>query len=248
MGNNQGTVKKKHLVIVGGSFAGLLLAQKLSSSFNITIVEQKDYFEWICGMPASILNPDYFQNQATVMLADMIERDRVLGDNVHFLQATLTQIVDSHRIKVKRTDKTEELKTLDNIPEEIINFDFLAICTGTWFKVNETDVQKVAYLFSKEHRAQFLNNYLEQIEKAKSILIVGGGATGSECLGEIQTKYGDTKKYGLMNSQHELLAGFPETAKNKTLRHFEGKNTKLYLGQKYDPDGPIAKQYDFVMM
>ena len=41
------TNDRKHLVIVGGSFAGLVLIPKIKDQFNITLIEKKDHFEWI---------------------------------------------------------------------------------------------------------------------------------------------------------------------------------------------------------
>ena len=72
--------------------------------------------------------------------------------------------------------------------------------------------------FSKEQRLRFLSSYKNQINQAESILVVGGGSTGVESLGEIQHKYRRNKKYGLIHSQKELMNGFPQRAKNKALR------------------------------
>ena len=191
---------------------------------------------------------NYFENHAVVMYKDMIERDEIFGENVQYLQAMLTQIVNSNTIKIKRTSEIEQGSSIEDVPEETINYDYLVICTGTHYKMNENNVENLTNLFTLKQRHNFLSKYTEEIEKAESILVVGGGATGTECLGEIQTKYGNTKKYGLINSQDELLAPFPATLRTKALTHFESTNTEIYLGQRYDPNGEIAKQYDFTVM
>lgn len=50
--------ERKHLIVVGASFAGLMVVDKLKDDFNITLVEKKDHFEWICSMPKSMVNPE----------------------------------------------------------------------------------------------------------------------------------------------------------------------------------------------
>jgi len=91
MGNRQ-SEDKKHVVIVGASFAGLILLDHIKDDFNITLVEKKDHFEWICSMPQSIMDLDYFENGATIDLKQCIEEDRVFGQNTQFYQAILTEI------------------------------------------------------------------------------------------------------------------------------------------------------------
>ena len=175
------------------------------------------HFEWICSLPESIIDQEYFTNTATVDLKNAVEHEWVFGRNVQFIQALLTRVVDSSSIRVKRTDSIRENETIDDIPEEIVRFDYLVIWTGSTYKLNENDVNDVYNIFSKEQRLRLLSSYENQINQAESILVVGGGATGTECLGEIQHKYRRSKMYGLMNSQTELLNGLPQRAKNKAL-------------------------------
>jgi NADH dehydrogenase FAD-containing subunit len=56
MGNSH--TEKKHLVVIGASFAGLSLVEDLKNDFMITIIEKKDHFEWKPAMPKSMLNPE----------------------------------------------------------------------------------------------------------------------------------------------------------------------------------------------
>jgi len=54
MGNNNATVAKPHLVIVGASFSGLILTHELHETYNITLIERKDHFEYIPLVPKSL--------------------------------------------------------------------------------------------------------------------------------------------------------------------------------------------------
>jgi len=103
-------------------------------------------------------------------------------------------------------------------------------------------------LYTREDRLNFLHHYADQIDRAKSILVIGGGATGTEFLGEIQAAYGRDKKYGLINSQDQLLSGFPTSASAKALRHFENNITDVRLGKRYDPNSELSNDYEFKLM
>lgn len=247
MGNNH-PAEKKHLVIVGASFSGLLLLDKVKNDFNITLIDKKDHFEWICSLPKSVLQRDYFNDDATLDLKQCIEGDRVFGENVQFLQGMLTEVVDQRSIRIKRTDQIKDGETINDVAPEIVNFDYLVICTGTQFKANERDVTSVAHLFTKKQRHDYLEKYAQEIDKAKSILIVGGGPTGTEFLGEIQRKYGQTKTYGLLNSQDQLLVGFPERTGARAYTHFDNNGVNIHTGMYFEPNSDIAKQYDFILM
>ena len=88
-------------------------------------------------------------NTATVDLKNAVEHEWVFGRNVQFIQALLTRVVDSSSIRVKRTDSIRENETIDDIPEEIIRFDYLVIWTGSTYKLNENNVNDVYNIFFK---------------------------------------------------------------------------------------------------
>ena len=105
----------------------------------------------------------------------------------------MIKVVDTNSIRIKRTDNIRENETINDIPEEIMKYDYLVIWTGSTYKLNENDVNDVYQLFTKTERLNFLSEYSNKIDQAQSVLIVGGGATGTEWLGEIQHKYGRQK-------------------------------------------------------
>lgn len=49
----------KKVVIVGASFAGLSVAEKLWDQFDVTIVDKNDYFEYICTNTRSIVEDEH---------------------------------------------------------------------------------------------------------------------------------------------------------------------------------------------
>ena len=70
MGNkassNSGTVKK-HVIIVGGSFAGLEIAAKLWDNLRVTMIDANEYMEHICYGYKSMVEPEMAQRLLSPM-------------------------------------------------------------------------------------------------------------------------------------------------------------------------------------
>ena len=231
----------KHLVIVGASFAGVSLCLNVGSAFKITLIDRKEFYEWVTAIPKSIVNRSgYFDEQATIDYNEMVNVNKVLGPNVTFVQADLTELVDESTIKIKRITDGKASK------EEELNFDYLTLCTGAIYSINGA-AEDIAKIYTKKERSTLFENYREQIEQAESVLVVGGGPTGLEMVGELLMRFGESKTIGIANSGAHLLTGFPENASTAAEEYLEGKGVKLHLNTKYDPKGDIAKKYDFAI-
>lgn len=138
MGSSNSHEELKHLVIVGGSFAGFNLLQRVKNNFKITLIDMKEFFEWICSAPHSMLSDaKYFNDKATVDFHKMVEVDKVFGNNVTFVQGLLDELVDEHTIKIKRT-QGKYGDQMDSVESEEIEFDYLAICTGASYMFDES--------------------------------------------------------------------------------------------------------------
>jgi NADH dehydrogenase FAD-containing subunit len=49
------------VVIVGASFAGLACARSLRMDFKVTLVDQRDYFEYTPGILRLFVKPEYLK-------------------------------------------------------------------------------------------------------------------------------------------------------------------------------------------
>lgn len=244
----EGSQELKHLVIVGGSFGGLILLHYISSYFKITVLEKKEHFEWVCMQPKSMLDKnDFYADEATVKLKDTFHTHKVFGENASYIQGLLTEVVDEHTLKFKRTEGLDDQSQIGGVEEETLNFDLLVIATGANYIINEDSVEDVYGIYSYEKKKEFLNKYKTQIDQASSILVVGGGPTGCETAGELLIQYGTSKKIGLIHGQEKLLTGLPEKAGTLCQENFEKNGVKLHLNTRYDPNSEVAKEYDFVI-
>lgn len=59
------TRSDKKVVIVGASFAGLSLAEKLWDHFDVLLVDKSDFFEFVCANPRTLVQDD-IANEITI--------------------------------------------------------------------------------------------------------------------------------------------------------------------------------------
>src|SRR3989338_5693574 len=71
----------KHAVIIGGGFAGSLLARKLESFFKVTLIDTKDYFEFTPGILRTIVEPSHIR-KIQVMHSHYLRKARVIRGEV----------------------------------------------------------------------------------------------------------------------------------------------------------------------
>jgi NADH dehydrogenase FAD-containing subunit len=53
--------ERRKVVVVGGGFSGRKVAMKLQSSFDVTLVDNKDHFMCIISLPACLCDTDHLE-------------------------------------------------------------------------------------------------------------------------------------------------------------------------------------------
>jgi len=115
--------------------------------------------------------------------------------------------------------------------ELVIKFDVLVLCTGFTYEEPIKNVKAVTL----EARKRSHKEFYEKIEKAKSILLVGGGVVGIELAGELAVKYGVSKekKIGICVRGERLLPGFPTRAGRLAEEYLRERNVKFHYKTPY---------------
>ena len=245
---------QKRVVIVGGGFAGLMLARKLSKNkkIQVVLIDKNNYHQFqplfyqvaMAGLePSSIIFPfrKIFQNKKNV-----------------FIRVTKVTEVDT---------KTKCLKT----PLGICNYDELVLAIGatTNFFGNEEIAKNAIPMKSLPEALELRNAILGDYEKALSmtdyehrqgyidIVIVGGGPTGVEVAGALA----EMKKYIIPKDFHELdskeidiwlvqsgkqlLPGMSEEAGKGALKYLTDLGVEVKLGTRVTAyDGEFATTKD----
>ncbi|KAJ2288493.1 hypothetical protein IWW55_006495, partial [Coemansia sp. RSA 2706] len=162
------TSKSFHVVILGGSFAGIRAAQDLESLVlphlvTITVVERRDqYFYNLGGLRA----------MAKEELIDMVwlPYDRIFQySHNKVVQGEVTSVYPNAVI-------LKDGRKLD--------FDSLLVATGSVYPA-PCKVDATSHVQGKAE----LRMYFEMVKTADSILIIGGGPTGVGLAAEIATQY-----------------------------------------------------------
>ena len=178
------SVYDQRVTIVGGGFSGAGLAKQLSKSFEVTLVEKDDSFTHIIGAPRGIVVPGFEQRLRLHYSTTVGERGRVV-------QARATAV---------REGRVE----LDN--GETLESDYVVVAVGgsgyrSPLRSSRESTSRVEYE-AAQREAQ------KVIEAAPRILVVGGGPTGIEIVGEITETYPD-KNVVLVESGSTLLKHIP---------------------------------------
>ncbi|KAJ2160001.1 hypothetical protein GGF46_002609 [Coemansia sp. RSA 552] len=186
-------IRHIHVVVVGISGAGIGVSKALATlardegypNLQVTMVDANPYYYHLLGAPRGLVDKEYAQRQFFRLdgLLASLEVDPTRPQH-RFIHARLTNIEGG---------KVVELST-----GERLSFDYLVLATGAQnaFPAN-------VRAGSIEEARQRVAQLHEDVARAKSILVIGGGAVGVEMAGEIAQEY--KKKVTLVHSSSRLL-------------------------------------------
>lgn len=196
-----------HVVVVGGGFGGITAAQRLKSEgLSFTLIDLRDAFHHNVASLRASVQPGFARRT-------FVPYEETFGDS--FLQG-----------RVERVDMERQTVVLQGGRE--VQFSHLILCTGT----DGPFPGKFNMEASHQSAVQAYDDFVQQVQAADSVLVVGGGSTGVEMAAEIKTEYPD-KRVVLIHSRialadPELLPSVRQQAKEVLLQ----KGVELLLGQK----------------
>ncbi|GMF39842.1 unnamed protein product [Phytophthora fragariaefolia] len=176
----------KRIVIVGAGSAGIrvaqVLAKSLSESDNIEVVvlEKSAYYYHVVGAPRAFVDTSYtnkmfipYDNAIPKHAAKFVRIVRGVATRI----SAVTNEVSYHAIG---SDDQQSAAT------ETLQFNYLVLATGsTYSALTKPD----SHNYARSATEAKLQEVRGHIEKAGSVLVVGGGAVGCEVAAEIKAKY-----------------------------------------------------------
>ncbi|KMQ68625.1 NADH dehydrogenase [Chryseobacterium sp. FH2] len=229
---------KKHIVIVGGGFAGINLIKSLKNDgrFRITLVDKNNYH---------FFPPLIYQVATSFIEASNISypfRKLFSGyKNVHFHMGSLTKVNSEN--KIIETDTGN------------LSYDYLVIALGTetnFFGME--NVQQCALPMKNIEEALYLRNYMllnleeaarnkdiKTAQKLQNVVIAGGGPTGVELAGMLaemgqfiaEKEYPEIKSrlsnLYLIDALPTLLSPMSKMAQETAYKKLESLGVKIIL-------------------
>eukprot|EP01119_Soliformovum_irregulare_P003047 TRINITY_DN1332_c0_g4_i2.p1 TRINITY_DN1332_c0_g4~~TRINITY_DN1332_c0_g4_i2.p1 ORF type:complete len:469 (-),score=179.84 TRINITY_DN1332_c0_g4_i2:93-1316(-) len=182
----------KRVVIIGGGYGGANVALRLEKSFNVTLIDNKDYM---------IFTP------AIVKL--LLEND---AEREQHLPTVRLRHEDYLRYGTFKKGKVIEVTKDNNVlleSGESVPFDELVISSGSRYAApwKSLEIQHIDAL----DNSRSLKEWADKIQHANRIIIIGGGPVGVELAAEISSRI-PNKKVILFTSHDRLLHRRPEKA------------------------------------
>lgn len=192
------TVAEKRIVIIGGSFAGIIAAKTIfnqnEQAVRVTLISTSTHSFFNIAAPRLLTEPDKAEN-TIFPIKETLEK---------YSNGTQFEFIHG---KVESADLDKNSLIVDNSDgKQSINYDYLVIASGSRtdsaaFKLYDGHTETVAAI-------KLMN---KSIIDAKKIIILGGGPTGVESAGELGYQYGKEKEIILYTGLKGPLAALGES-------------------------------------
>lgn len=201
------------LLVIGAGFAGVHVAKSATASgFDVTIVDRKDFFDIkfasvrTCVQPKSKLAEDH-----------LIPYTKIIGLGT-FKQCSVLSIgKDSAQLSTG----------------EVIKFDYLVLATGSTNAAGAFAQPQCTELAAR--RTELLGT-ADEISKAKSVAIVGGGAVGIELCCEIVEAYAG-KKVTIIHPGKSLFENSPAKIGIRVRQWLDEHSVAVRFNERAKRDG-----------
>ncbi len=194
-------MNKPKVLLVGCGYAGVNLIKALGSSADITVIEKREAFFHYIAVLRSLVNRDWLP-QLFVSYKALLGSSRWIRSEVVSVDANEVILSDGQHL----------------------NFDYVVLATGVSYAF-PAHAKSDSVEDTKQHYAQLF----EQVQRAKGILIAGGGAVGVEIAGEISSVYTD-KSITVVHSGANLIgAPFNLELGRRLYQQLEQRGVKIIL-------------------
>lgn len=206
------------VLVVGGGFAGIVVAQALrkSDKLKVTLVDRKDYFEVTPAQLRALVDPESIGTRSRIAYRDLVRDSFVHGE-----------VVDVESNSARLSD------------ESVLDFDTLVLAPGTRyprFPVAKPLGQTTAKLRQEHNQVEY-----ERFKSASSYLIVVGGLVGVELAGELAS-HAPGKAVRLAHSGFRLVENLDLKASSLALAQLRklGVDVELNTGDARPVNGEIV--------
>ncbi|GAA1572461.1 MULTISPECIES: NAD(P)/FAD-dependent oxidoreductase [Kribbella] len=191
------------VVVVGGGYAGTLVARSLDSDARITLVDPRDAFVNVAGSLRALARPEWAHNPF-FDYRTLLERGRVVRDTVTSADRAGVTLAGGGRIDA----------------------DYLVLATGSSYAYPAHPRHPATDATQAVADLRITN---DQLATAERVLILGAGPVGLELAGEIREAWPD-KHITVLGRSPELLPGFLPEVRDELHRQLEDLKIELRVG------------------
>lgn len=205
-----------HVVIIGGSFGGLGLANKLleTPSIKVTVINPSESFYFNISAPRVLAKPSVPIDKIVVPITTTFKDKK----NFEFVLGSVTSV-----------DFEGKSVTLE--AGQTISYNYLVIASGSSTPENKTE----GGIPFKETGSNDLKSSIEKAQKqiadAKTIIVGGGGTLGVETSAEIKEGYPETK-VTLIHGGSRILDFLKESASKAAAANLKGLGVEILTSTK----------------
>ncbi|MDQ7807522.1 FAD-dependent oxidoreductase [Amycolatopsis sp. A133] len=200
------------VVVVGGGYAGTLVAKSLDGDAEVTLIDPRDAFVNYAGSLRALTRPDWAHRPFFAY--------RTLLDNGHVLRDTVTS-ADSTGVTLASGGR--------------VDAGHLVLATGSSHSYPAHPRHAAT---SAAQAVADLRHTNDQLARAERVLILGAGPVGLELSGEIREVWPD-KRITIVDPAPELLPGFLPEVRDDLRRQLEELKVELRLGTSLTALPPV---------
>jgi NADH:quinone reductase (non-electrogenic) len=238
----------KHIVILGGGFAGIGVLKKIQKEFHndnnieITLVD-KDNFLLFTPMLPEVVSGLIETRHIVTPVRSFCRKAKFFEANVQSIDLNNKQVIITHAIGRSQQQNSQNSPYL-NLHEHTLKYDYLVIALGSENNFfGNSDIEENAFTLKTINDAIVLRNHIIKIlEQAnleqddhdlrKSLLtfvIVGGGFSGVETVGAVNDFVRDTIKEYYPNIYMSDVRVILVSATDKILEQIDEKLGRFAL-------------------
>ncbi|KAJ4138745.1 hypothetical protein NW768_002617 [Fusarium equiseti] len=206
------TSDPRNVIVVGGSFAGALLAQRLVHTvppgYRVILIERNSHFNHAFGFPRNAV----FSGRERHAFISYDNLAKGAPDGI--FQQVRDEVIDVTKSHVS---------TVGGIS---LPYEYLVIATGA-----AQPPPGRLFANTKEDAIEELKGFQQRISKADRVAVIGGGAVGVELVTEMREKY-PKKKVTLIHSRQHLLPRFGPRLHDLVLKTLQKQDIEVLLGER----------------
>ncbi|KAJ5111994.1 hypothetical protein N7532_000039 [Penicillium argentinense] len=217
------TTSLRNIVIVGGSFVGRSTAQELAKivppTHRILLTEPHSHFHHLFTFPRFAIVPGQ-EHKAFVPYSGIFSGTPHAASH-GVVQARVLSV------KAQHIELDREWQGSKQIP-----FDYIVLATGT-------RLSKPAAMEHDEKlpSVEYLQKHQSDVQKAKSVLIVGGGAVGVQMATDLKEYY-PKKVVTVVQSRPQVMPNFHPQLHDLIKKRFDELGIRLVTGSRVTiPEG-----------